>query len=461
MIKRLALLAALTVLTAGCSLSNGAVPSSVILSRAPELSEGARVEGLPATISPIKHVVFIIQENRSFNNLFFGFPGAKTAKFGYDNYHNKIEVKPRDLATEWDLGHSGEAFFAACDGAGKIPGTSCRNDGWNQERELGSVPPNPAYSYVPQKQIAPYWALATQYVLSDETFSSNLDGSFIAHQYAVAAYASHGYDFPSSAWGCEGGPSDTVETIGKDRKISSNRIAVCFNNPTIGSEADAAGISWRFYASAINGDGGLWSSYQAISPIYNGPDWGADVINPSAQFIKDVGAGKLANITWITPTFETSDHPGADATQGPAWVASLVNAVGTSKFWDSTALFIIWDDWGGMFDPVKPIHKDYDGLGYRVPLIVVSPFAKQSSVTHVQYETASVLRFMEDNFGLGRLNHADARAKDPAADPAIFDYKQKPRKFKKVSGAKPAGYWMQLERNSPIHGIPPTILGDD
>src|SRR5579871_3511549 len=114
-----------------------------------------------------------------------------------------------------------------------------------------------------------------------------------------------------------------------------------------------------------------------------------------------------------------------------------------------------------MFDPVQPIHRDYDGLGYRVPLIVVSPYAKKSSVTHVQYETASVLRFMEDNFGLGSLNHADARANDPAADPAIFNYEQQPRKFKKISGAKPASYWMQLERTSPINGIPPTILGDD
>ena len=468
MIKRLALCAAMTLTVSACA------PFGAALRYAPGSAQGDTAIGALGTMchpeqracrrttSPIKHVVFIIQENRSFNNLFMGFPGAKTAKFGYDNYHKKIELKARDLATEWDLGHSGEAFFAACDGAGKIPGTDCRDDGWNQERELGSVPPNPAYSYVPQKQIAPYWALAAQYVLSDETFSSNLDGSFIAHQYAVAAYASHGYDFPSSAWGCEGGPSDTVETIHKDRRIeTTRRIRVCFDNPTIGSEADAAGVSWRFYASTVDGDGGLWSSYQAISPIFNGPDWGADVINPSAQFIKDVGAGKLASITWITPTFETSDHPGADATQGPAWVASLVNAVGTSKFWDSTALFVIWDDWGGMFDPVQPIHRDYDGLGYRVPLIVVSPYAKQHSVTHVQYETASVLRFMEDNFGLGHLNHADARANDPAADPAIFDYEQKPRKFKKIAGAKPASYWMQLERTSPIHGIPPTILGDD
>ena len=101
--------------------------------------------------------------------------------------------------------------------------------------------------------------------------------------------------------------------------------------------------------------------------------------------------------------FPTSDHPGIKTAQGPQWVASVVDAVGGSKFWNSTAIFILWDDWGGMFDPVKPVFEDYDGLGFRVPLIVVSPYAKQSSVTHAQYETASVLRFMEDDFGLAPL----------------------------------------------------------
>ncbi len=452
---------AAALLLAGCTLRHTSpfdfAPSDATQSPVVTLSLS---KGDQATTSPIKHVVFIIQENRSFNNLFLGFPGAQTARFGYDESHNKIEVQPRDLATSWDMGHSGEAFFAACDGAGKIPGTQCRMDGWNQERTIGDVPPNPAYSYVPQSQIAPYWTLAHRYVLSDETFSSNLDGSFIAHQYSVAAYASHAYDFPSSDWGCEGGPSDTVATIGSDRQIGP-RIVVCFTNPTIASEADSAGVSWRFYASATNGDGGLWSSYQAIKPIYDGRDWNADVISPATRFLTDVAHGKLANVTWITPTFETSDHPGADAVQGPPWVASLVDAIGTSKFWNSTAIFIIWDDWGGMFDPVKPIHRDYDGLGFRVPLIVVSPYAKKGSVTHVQYETASVLRFMEDNFALGRLNRADARAKDPAGDPAVFDYAQAPRKFKKIPGAKPAYYWQQLERHSTIRGVPPTVLGDD
>jgi len=123
------------------------------------------------------------------------------------------------------------------------------------------------------------------------------------------------------------------------------------------------GASWRFYAGRVGGDGGLWSSYQADSAIYNGPDWKTDVINPPSRFLTDITEGALADVMWVTLTYDTSDHPGAKKAQGPAWVASVVDAIGTSKFWNSTAIFIMWDDGGGMFDPVKPIYKDYDGLG--------------------------------------------------------------------------------------------------
>jgi phospholipase C len=408
----------------------------------------------------IKHVVFVIQENRSFNNLFMGFPGATTAKYGYDQSGNKIKIKARDLGAPFDLGHASAAFFAACDGTGKLRGTDCKMDGWNNEGASGQYPANPEYSYVPEKEIAPYWSMAQQYVLADNTFASNLDGSFIAHQYAVAAYASSGVDFPDGPWGCPGGSSDTVATLKKDRKLGPP-IPACFANATIGSEADAAKVSWRFYAGAIGGDGGIWSAYQADSKIYRSKQWKTNVINPPSQFLKDVTKGTLASITWITPTFPTSDHPGIQTAKGPQWVASVVDAVGTSKFWNSTAIFILWDDWGGMFDPVKPVLEDYDGLGFRIPLIVVSPYAKQSSVTHTQYETASVLRFMEDDFGLAPLNKADARANDPANDSAAFDFSQKPRKFKKIAGAKPTIYWTELERATRDVTKPAIVLGDD
>ncbi|MGB9651187.1 MAG: alkaline phosphatase family protein, partial [Candidatus Cybelea sp.] len=317
--------------------------------------------------TPIQHVVYIVQENRSFNNLFEGFPNALTASYGYDSKGKKIELRPHPLGTEWDVGHSSLAYFTACDGQGKLKGTDCKMDGWLGEGANIGAPKNPEYSYIKRSQIVPYWTMAKQYVLADRMFASNLDGSFIAHQYVVAAFASHAVDYPIGSWGCEGGASDMVGTLTDKRKAGPSILA-CFGNPTIASEADSAQLSWRFYTTLLGAPGGLWSAYQADSQIYYGHDWKTDVITPQSQFLTDIGKGELASITWITPTWAASDHPGMDATEGPAWVASVVNAVGKSKFWKSTAIFVQWDDWGGMFDPVQPVFEDYDGLGFRVPL---------------------------------------------------------------------------------------------
>jgi phospholipase C len=422
---------------------------------------GAQTEflsGVPfSQKSPIKHVVFVVQENRSFNNLFMGYPGATTRGFGYDTKGKKILLKPVHLQIEWDMAHSEAGFLAACNGTGKLPGTNCRMNGWNNELATAGHPPNPAYAYVPRSETKPYWTIANQYVLADRMFASNLDGSFVAHQYAVAAYASRAVDYPTRVWGCQGGPSDTVTTLTNQRTIGPSIIA-CFDNPTIASEADRAGVSWRYYAGSVYGDGGLWNAYAADSNIYNGPDWNVKVIDPPSRFLTAVGEGKLAQITWIAPTYEASDHAALDTGEGPAWVSSVVNAVGKSRFWNSTAIFIMWDDWGGWFDPVKPGFIDYDGLGFRVPLLIVSPYAKQGYVTHVHYETASVLRFIENTFGLPRLAASDERANDPAD---AFDFHQQPRKFVEIPEGKPAAYWRRIERASRLGPTPAGILGDD
>lgn len=419
-----------------------------------EFSSGARL----AASSPIKHVVFVVQENRSFNNLFMGYPGATTQSYGYDTTGRKIGLRPVKLQIEWDLAHNSVGFFAACDGTGRIPGTDCKMDGWNNELATAGHPPNPAFAYVPQSETKPYWTIAKRYVLADQTFASNLDGSFVSHQYAVAAYASRAVNYPVRSWGCAGGPSDTVATLTGARDIGPS-ITACFDNPTLAGEANQAGVGWRYYAGSVYGDGGLWSAYQADRKIYDGPDWKTKVVNPPSRFLTDVAAGKLAPITWVAPTFEASDHAVLDTGKGPAWIASVVNAVGRSKFWDSTAIFIMWDDWGGWYDPVKPRYLDYDGLGFRVPLLIVSPYAKHGYVSHVHYETASVLRFIENNFGLPQLAASDTRANAPGAD--VFDFHQQPRKFVEIPGEKPALYWMRIEGASRAGPHPAGILGDD
>ena len=365
----------------------------------------------------IQHVVYIIQENRSFNNLFYKFKGAKTQGYGYDTNGNKIPLHQQSIATNWDIDHSANGFFAAYNGG--------RNDGWNNEYACCNQPANFAYAYAPKSQTKSYWDMAKEYVLADNLFQSNLDGSFIAHQYAIAAYANSEVNFPSSYWGCQGGQSDVVPTLTSERQYGPN-TEVCEDYTTLGDELDAASLPWRFYTAQYDEDGGLWSAYSAINHIINGPDWN-NVITPASTFIQDVNAGNLAAVTWITPLYENSDHGGMESTGGPRWVTQLVNTIGNSQFWNSTVIFIIWDDWGGFFDPVVPVYKDYDGLGYRVPLIAISPYAQQGYVSHVQYESSSVLRFMEDNFGLAPLAASDSRATDPASD--FFNFNQAPRPF--------------------------------
>ncbi|MGA8796982.1 MAG: alkaline phosphatase family protein, partial [Candidatus Cybelea sp.] len=293
----------------------------------------------------IQHIVIIVQENRSFNNLFYGFPGAKTVKYGYNTSGEKITLGPIGLETGWDIEHQLGGFLAACNGTGSYPGTGCQMNGFDNEYWGCSSCPNAPYSYVPHSETKPYFFMGKHYVLADQMYASNLDASsFISHQYIIAGQASSAVNYPDGAWGCEYS-GETISTITQERQYGSY-IPMCFNNNTLGAEMDTAGLSWAYYASSVYGDGGIWSAYQNIAPIYNGPDWSKDVISPQTTFFSDVSNGKLRSLSWVTPTCENSDHAGCGAKTGPAWVASLVNAIGESQYWNNTAIFIFWDDYG-------------------------------------------------------------------------------------------------------------------
>ena len=390
----------------------------------------------------IAHVVYIVQENRSFDNLFQGYPHADTVASGEDSNGDTIALTPESLADDYTIDHSAQAMFDACHGTGKLPGTDCRMDGFNLEHSFGG-PAHAEYVYVPHKESKPYFDMAHEWVLADKMFASQIDESFVAHQYVIAAQAEWSVNLPFLTWGCAGGRGDVVPTITKSRTIGSTRRP-CYDYQTLGDELDKAGLTWRFYASRYgreSGDGGDWSAYQAVEHIRFGPDWKKDVISPNWNFITDVRNGKLANFTWITPVCDDSDHVGCGGGYGPSWVSALVNTVGKSKFWDSTVIFVQWDDWGGLYDHVPPPYKDRDSLGFRVPLLAISPYAKKNYVSHVQYETASVLRFAEDLYGLGRLAAADRRANSPADD--CFDFKQSPRPFVKIAAPLPPKFFMR------------------
>ncbi|HEX3368278.1 MAG TPA: alkaline phosphatase family protein, partial [Candidatus Cybelea sp.] len=286
-------------------------------------------------------------------------------------------------------------------------------------------------------------------VLADEMYASNVDASsFISHQYIIAGQADSGINYPTGWWGCAGEGSDFVSTITKQRQYGPP-IPICWDDKTIGDEMDKGGLSWAYYAPLWYGDGGIWSAYQNIKHVYFGSDWQKDVISPQTNFFSDVKHGKLRALSWITPTWENSDHAGGASKTGPSWVASLVNAVGESKYWDSTAIFIFWDDYGGWYDPKPPPLADYDGLGLRLPMLIVSPYAKQGKVDHTQYEHGSILKFVEDTFGLGRLAASDKRAASPLG---AFDFTAAPRKFTEVP-SEHGIYWFEHVQ-PPDHHIP-------
>ncbi|MGA8533243.1 MAG: alkaline phosphatase family protein [Candidatus Tumulicola sp.] len=452
-----ALAVCLMVAIAGCN-ANGGVPGAGALP-VPNAGRPAALLGSnrqPAS-GKISHVVIIMQENRSFDNLFAGYPGADTQSYGYTANGTKVTLQPVSMGAPWDVGHNSVSFYAACDGQGSLPGTACKMDGFNREVVTcggrGQTPcpnPNPQYAFVPHSETKPYFAMAQQYVLGDNMFPSDFDASsFVSHQYIIAGQAGSTINYPATTWGCDGGPKDTVPTVTLQRGYGA-RIQACFNYQTLGDELDSAGISWGYYTSSLeDGSGNLWNAYQAIKRIRYGPDWDADDISPQTRFLSDVKNGKLRAVSWITPTCRNSDHASCGATHGPHWVASIVNAVGNSKYWDSTAIFVMWDEYGGWYDHVPPPLADYDGLGIRVPLLVISAYAKKGYVSHVQYEHGSILKFVEDQFGLSRLAASDARATSPAGD--CFDFTQPPRAFVPIPAVLNAAYF---ERESADLRVP-------
>ena len=435
MVKRLVSVAALAAAASALSACSGTGSAPPL----PSVAANGILETLVGTgAGKVEHVVYIVQENRSFDDLFQGYPGADTVSSGKSSY-GTIKLQPISLSTPYEIDHSADSMFIACDGTGKLPGTHCKMDTFNREHLYGG-PEHGQYGYVPHDESKPYFDMAHEWVLADRMFASQLDESFVAHQYVIAAQAHSSANVPDSYWGCPGGPANSVPTLTHERTFGDSQRP-CFDYETLGDELDGAGLEWRFYTSEYTKPfSGLWSGYQAVRHIFRGPDWKKDVLIPQKRFLTDVAAGKLASFTWITPTCPDSDHLSCGGGFGPSWVASVVNAVGESKFWKNTVIFVQWDDWGGMYDHVPPPYKGFDSLGFRVPLLVISPYAKKNYVSHTQYETASVLRFAEDLFGLRQLAAADARATSPAAD--CLDFNQKPRKFVPIKAPKAPAFFL-------------------
>ncbi len=370
----------------------------------------------PIAGSPIQHIIVIMQENRSFDNLFNGFPGADTVQSGMSN-GKVIPLKPISLGDSRSLEHSHARWWQDWDNGNM--------DGFEHN---GGSPSTLPYSYVPEKDVEPYWNLARHYVIGDRMFQANTGPSFVAHQYMIAGQSANVAENPSgSIWGCDAHPGTTAALLGPNGTVLPG-VFPCFDYQTAADLLDQKGVTWRYYAPSSGDSFFILSAFDAIRHIRYGSDWNDNVISPSNRVLTDIAAGELAQVTWIVPDWVHSDHPGS-GTEGPDWVASIVNAVGNSQFWNSTAIFISWDDWGGWYDHVVPPKMDEMGPGFRVPLLIVSPYAKHGYITHNDHTAAGFIKFIEHNFDLGTLGTRDAGA-DAFSD--CFDYTVAPGSFSPV-----------------------------
>ena len=378
----------------------------------------------------IQHVVIIIQENRSFDNMFNGFPGADTARTGQMSDGQTVTLGTIHLNAGYDLRHRHLTWWDSWDG-GKM-------DGFDVDRAPGQSPTFP-YQYVVHSDIAQYWDMASKYTLADRMFQSNTSGSYPAHLYLVSGQSDQVIGNPDATpWGCDAPQGTKATLVGPDGQELPGPFP-CFSYPTLADLMNAQQMSWRFYSPYLNQSGGIWDTYDSFQRIRYGPDWGRNVVSPETQVLSDIQAGQLAQVTWVVPSAENSDHPGSQSLTGPMWVASIVDGIGASKFWSSTAIFVTWDDWGGWYDHVPPPQLDDMGLGFRVPLIVISPYARHGYVSHVDHEFGSILHFTEENFGLPSLGQSDARA-DDLSD--CFDFTQTPPPFVKIKTPRDAAWFL-------------------
>ncbi len=368
--------------------------------------------------TPIQHIVFIIKENRSFDNYFGTFPGANGATSGTISTGQVIPLGHLPDVTPNDPGHGWPEALASMDG-GKMDQFDII-DGGNINGAFMS------YTQFQQSDIPNYFSYAFNFVLADNTFSSMHGGSFPQHLYSVAAQSDGVINIPFltnggnvSGWGCDD-PADTLVQV-MDLEGDVTGEFPCFDFQTLADSMDTAGLSWKYYAPTYGQRGYNFNTFDAINHIRNSGLWDTNVM-PDTQFASDAKNGLLPAMSWLV-TGDGSEHPPNSSCFGENWTVTQLNALMQGPDWATTAVFLTWDDFGGFYDhvPVPPV--DIYGFGPRVPMIIISPYARPGHISHTLYEFSSVLKYAEETFGLPPLTDRDANANDMQDS---FNYSQNP-----------------------------------
>jgi phospholipase C len=371
----------------------------------------------PGDGMPIKYIVVIVKENHTFDNYFAGFPGADsslTAKMSTG------KVIPRPAAPKGgllhDVSHSHAsamtAFRAgAMDGFDLVAGAN-----------YGTPPDEYTYIHYTESQLPNYWKLARTFVLADHFFSSTFGPSFPGH-FAVTAGFNVSLDNPK----CGCGGTCTVPVF--DPKTCAISDAVpCWDAPSLIEELPK-GFTWAEYGVST------WLSNKGVSQM---PNVAANFRNRT-QFNGDVRSPKQPNLMVLHVQGTVSEHPPAIGT-GPLQMCpgendsvDILTAIMNGPHWNETAVLLLWDDWGGFYDSVKPPaakcpNGDYMTPGFRLPLLIISPFAKPGYVLKTETEQTSIVRLVEDLWHMPRMAPKDSRIHDDTVGSLMgaFDFHQAP-----------------------------------
>ena len=355
-------------------------------------------------LTAIRHIVFILCENHTFDNYFGTFPGADGATSGLLSNGQRISLSPMPDGYGAALCNSWDCALQAVDG-GKMDGFDAISGGsWS------------AYTQAQEQDIPNYWTYARRFAIADHYFSSVHGPSLPNHLFAIGAQAGGAIDngAPGTVDDCARNSNSTITVINAGGQRSEQ--VRCFDFRTLPDALNEAQISWKYYA-----DGGGFLSL--IGHIYNSTQWTTNVA-PADQIGVDAQTGHLPNVSWVLPPEYESEHPPDSMCDGENWTVSVLNALMQGPDWDSTVVFLTWDDFGGFYDHVPPAQVDQFGLGPRVPLLIISPYAKQGYVSHTLSDHTSVLKFVETRYGLPALTSRDAAASNLIDS---FDFDSAPR----------------------------------
>jgi phospholipase C len=430
---------------AACVSGTASGPTPSARSTPPPVSVTAeppdRAEDLQVTLArrKITHVVYLVKENRTFDTMFGRFPGADGATSGLTCDGKTV---PLTRAADDTPGpdHSFQGGLKAING-GRM----------NCFSELFGGAQLQAYVQYRPDQLPSYFAYAHHFVLADRFFSSTYGPTGIEHLFTVAAttdrFTDHERATPAGQFGTNDVPreycTDPTERMWSFRKLDARQTAdafqledqavvgtlkarywyerrACTNVQTLPDELSQAGVSWKYYL----GDNDYINTLALVKHVVFGPLY-RQVVTDDA-FFTDLAKGDLPAVSWLIPDVAVSEHPAAASMcAGQNWTVKVMNALMQSPDWKHTAVVITWDDFGGFYDHVPPPHVDLWGFGPRVPMLLISPWAKPGFIAHDTLEFSSVLKMIETIWDVPPLTARDRSAGDMLD---LFDFSQRPNR---------------------------------